>query len=278
MVNNPRQTSPITQGSDFSRQSAPGRPIKQSVSDFEGSNAKLLMSNQRRRNIPIGAETASRNVALARFANTNNNVGNDWRVKISVPNLSTFRTSPLLAPLVETGNNMVFPIVPTIAVQYLAEYNSIAPVHTNYSYSQYVSSSIGEINISGEFPVQNEEDGRYWIAATHFLRSLTKMFYGDSSNKGAPPPLVKLNGYGDHVFNNVPVVVTSFVSDLPNNVDYIRVPLYTNVVGDYEQQYQMVPTNSILAITVRPTYSRSKISTFSLDKFVNGELSDKGFI
>jgi hypothetical protein len=104
------------------------------------------------------------------------------------------------------------------------------------------------------------------------------MFYGDSSNKGAPPPLVKLNGYGDYVFNNVPVVVTSFASDLPNNVDYIRVPIYTSVTGQYEQQYQMVPTNSTIAITVRPAYSRSKISTFSLDKYINGELSDKGFI
>jgi hypothetical protein len=40
----------------------------------------------------------------------------------------------------------------------------------------------------------------------------------------------------------------------------------------------MVPTNSTISITVRPTYSRGKISTFSLDKFINGDLADKGFI
>ena len=40
----------------------------------------------------------------------------------------------------------------------------------------------------------------------------------------------------------------------------------------------MVPTNSTIAITVRTTYSRGRISEFSLDKFVNGDLTDKGFI
>lgn len=277
MVNDPRQTSP-SQGSDFNRTLSPSRPVKQSVADYTGSNSRMLMSNQRSRNIPPGAELPSKDAAIARLVPSNNSVGDDWRVKISVPNLATFRTSPILSPLVDTGNNVVFPIVPAIAVQYTANYGTIDPVHSNYTYPQYVNSAVQEIAITGEFPVQNEEDGRYWLAATHCFRSLTKMFYGDSSNRGAPPPLVKLNGYGDYVFNNVPVVVTQFTSDLPNNVDYIRVPIYTNTVGQYETRYQMVPTNSTISITVRPTYSRGKVNTFSLDKFVNGELADKGFI
>jgi hypothetical protein len=236
------------------------------------------MSRHRGRNIPPGAETIKRDVAIATIASTSRNRGDDWRVKISVPDLATFRTSPLLSPLIETGNNVVFPLVPTIQIQQTANYESISPVHTNYSYQQYVNSQVQEIAISGEFPVQNEEDGRYWLAATHFFRSVTKMFYGDSSNKGAPPPLCKLNGYGDFVFNDVPVVITSFTTDLPNQVDYIRVPIFTNVTGRYEQKYQMVPALSLISISVRPTYSRGKISTFSLDKFINGDLANKGFI
>lgn len=278
MVNDPRQTSPISRGSEITQYNTSGQYSKQGISDFTGSNSQMLMSRHRVRNIPPGAETIKRDIAVARIAPSLRSQGDDWRVKISVPDLATFRTSPLLSPLVETGNHVVFPIVPTIAVQYTANYEAIAPVHTNYTYPQYVNSQVQEIAITGEFPVQNEEDGRYWLAATHFFRSVTKMFYGDSSKKGAPPPLCKLNGYGDYVFNNVPVVVTNFTSDLPNQVDYIRVPIYTNVIGQYEQRYQMVPTNSTISITVRPTYSRGKISTFSLDKFINGDLADKGFI
>lgn len=277
MTNDPRQTSPISRGSEQTQFNT-AQFQKQSLGDFSGSNAKLLMSRHRGRNIPPGAETIKRDVAIATIASTSKNQGDDWRVKISVPDLATFRTSPLLSPLIETGNNVVFPLVPTIQIQQTANYESIAPVHTNYTYQQYVNSQVQEIAISGEFPVQNEEDGRYWLAATHFFRSVTKMFYGDSSNKGAPPPLCKLNGYGDFVFNNVPVVITSFTTDLPNQVDYIRVPIFTNVTGRYEQKYQMVPALSLISISVRPTYSRGKISTFSLDKFINGDLANKGFI
>lgn len=278
MVNDPRQTAPLSTGSDNTFILNSGQAKKQNISDLTGSNAKNLMSRHRVRNIPPGAETEKRDFTVARMASTSKNIGDDWRVKISVPDLATFRTSPILSPLVETGNNCVFPLVPTIAVQYSANYESISPTHTNYNYPQYVNSMVNEIAITGEFPVQNEEEGRYWLAATHFFRSLTKMFYGDSSNKGAPPPLVKLNGYGDYVFNNVPVVITNFTSDLPNSVDYIRVPIYSNVQGQYEQRYQMVPTLSTLSIIVKPVYSRGKISTFSLDKFVNGDLTDQGFI
>lgn len=277
MTNDPRQTSPISRGSEQTQFNT-AQFQKQSLGDFSGSNAKLLMSRHRGRNIPPGAETIKRDVAIATIASTSRNQGDDWRVKISVPDLATFRTSPLLSPLIETGNNVVFPLVPTIQIQQTANYESIAPVHTNYTYQQYVNSQVQEIAISGEFPVQNEEDGRYWLAATHFFRSVTKMFYGDSSNKGAPPPLCKLNGYGDFVFNDVPVVITSFTTDLPNQVDYIRVPIFSNVTGRYEQKYQMVPALSLISISVRPTYSRGKISTFSLDKFINGDLANKGFI
>ena len=277
MARDPRQTSPISRGSEQTEFNI-AQFQKQSLGDFSGSNAKLLMSRHRGRNIPPGAETIKRDVAIATIASTSRNQGDDWRVKISVPDLATFRTSPLLSPLIETGNNVVFPLVPTIQIQQTANYESIAPVHTNYTYQQYVNSQVQEIAISGEFPVQNEEDGRYWLAATHFFRSVTKMFYGDSSNKGAPPPLCKLNGYGDFVFNDVPVVITSFTTDLPNQVDYIRVPIFTNVTGRYEQKYQMVPALSLISISVRPTYSRGKISTFSLDKFINGDLANKGFI
>ena len=278
MVNDPRQTGPISRGSEQTQYNTSGQYTKQSLGDFTGSNSKLLMSRHRGRNIPPGAETIKRDAAVATIAPSLRNQGDDWRVKISVPDLATFRTSSLLSPLIETGNNVVFPIVPTISIQHLASYEAIAPVHTNYSYPQFVNSQINEIAITGEFPVQNEEDGRYWLAATHFFRSATKMFYGDSSNKGAPPPLCKLHGYGDYVFNNVPVVITSYATDLPNNVDYIRVPIFTNVSGQYEQRYQMVPTNSTIAITVRPAYSRGKLASFSLDKFINGDLADKGFI
>jgi hypothetical protein len=48
------------------------------------------------------------------------------------------------------------------------------------------------------------------------------MFTGDGALSGNPPPLLKLNGYGDYVFKNVPVVVKSFSVDLPQDANYIN--------------------------------------------------------
>jgi|TARA_B110000503_G_scaffold133164_1_gene210248 hypothetical protein len=254
------------------------RPV-QSVSASRGSNSnyKNYIRNSRWKG-PAGAEPVVADGVTAKFRPRANQDGSDWRVKITLPSVSNFRTSPLLQPLEYTDYSVVFPITPNISMVNSANYDEITHVHTNYPFPQFTNSRVEDITIVGEFPVQNEEDGRYWVAATHFFRSVTKMAYGETSNKGAPPPICKLNGYGDFVLNNVPIVITSFTSDIPNNVDYIRVPIYTESNGTTESRYSMVPTNSNISITCKVIYSRKKVETFSLDKFVNGDLIDKGFL
>jgi hypothetical protein len=62
------------------------------------------------------------------------------------------------------------------------------------------------------------------LAAIHFFKSVTKMFYGQDINPraGTPPPLCYLSGFGSFQFKNHPLVLTSFTYSLPNDVDYIR--------------------------------------------------------
>jgi hypothetical protein len=131
---------------------------------------------------------------------------------------------------------------------------------------------VNAMTIIGDFFVENEMEGRYWVAATHYLRSITKMAYGASSNAGSPPPVVKLNGYGDYVFKDVPVAVQMFTVELPNDVDYIQVGIGEN--GTW------VPTRSSFSVVVQPIYSRKSVTDFSLDAFVNGAyvVDKKGFI
>ena len=83
--------------------------------------------------------------------------------------------------------------------------------------------------ISGDFFTETNEDADYWVAAVTFLRTATKMFYGDNGvNSGNPPVIVKLNGYGEYVFKNVPCVITSFNIDMAQDVDYFK----THIQGD----------------------------------------------
>lgn len=197
----------------------------------------------------------------------------DWRVRLSIP--SDFRSSPLLQPLIET-NGFMWPYTPQIILEHSANYNSLHPTHSNYPFPQYQNSQIEDIVITGDFFVENAKDAQYWVAMTHFLRSVTKMDYGKGQNSGAPPPLIFLNGYGDFVFPNVPVVVRNFTFDLPADVDYIKTQASGEIstgptTGDPKGKAGFVPTQSQVSITVAPVYSRAKTSQFNLDKFVKGD-------
>ena len=248
------------------------------ISDFL-SDVNNIMSSFRSRNIQPGAEPAKANAAQAAFSFTNDYV-DDWRVRVSVPTIGAFASSPVLSPLRNTNNSLVWPTVPSILLSQSANYNELSHVHNNYVFPQYESSRVEDIQISGEFPVQTSEDGAYWIAAVHFLRSVSKMAYGDTSNKGTPPPLLRLNGYGDYVMKNIPVVLTSFTVDLPNNVDYIQSEFATgaDIDGFGLSNQGMVPTLSTITCVFKVAYSRNKVNQFSLDDFVNGNLIDQGYI
>lgn len=253
------------------------------------TNPTRLLSKYRSRNLPFGAEQVQSQRATAEFSSTTHG---DWRVKLSLPD--SFENSPLLKPLNNT-EGLVFPYTPAITVQHDANYDSLAPVHNNYPFPVYQGSSMQNITITGDFIVQNSNEARYWIAAMHYLRSITKMDYGQGGS-GNPPPTVRLNGYGDFVFKNVPVIVTNFSIELPQDVDYIASQLenqsatntdsLTNAQGTERTQnsgmknaFSYVPAVSTISVTLQVVYSRSDVEQFNMKSFIQGDyLNGKGFI
>lgn len=232
--------------------------------------------------IPEGAEASA---ALSAASSSIWKDANDWRVSLSIPKSHGFQSSPLLEPINKLGA-MVFPYTPAIQMRYGANYNSMAPIHNNYPIFSYQNSSVDTMTIAAEFYNETAVDGRYWIAAIHYFRSITKMAFGQSSDRGQPPPVVRLNGYGDFVFNDVPVVVTSVDIELPQDPDYIEVPLAggaegLNIAGvpvnmPTKSGVAYVPTFCTMAVSVQPVYSRSSQRAFSLNDFVGGKYVGKG--
>lgn len=210
--------------------------------------------------------------------NISSSDASDWRVSISIPEI--LLEGPVLDPLKEgsngsaynTGNRLVFPFNPTIIFSHSANYQAVQPIHTNYPFYAYENSQVEAMTITGEFFQENEYDAAYWIAAIHFLRTATKMFYGESTPLGNPPPLCRLNGYGPHVLNNVPIVITNFTTDMPADVDYIE----CTVNGEKN----FVPVQSTITVTVQPQYARRSQSRFSLNDYAKGAHvgGDEGFI
>lgn len=239
--------------------------------------AANIASRIRSKDIPDGAESSSEGIVVPAKLNT---LGSrDWRVKLTVP--GHMQTSKMLEPLLQTGG-LVFPYTPNITITHAANYQPLDIVHSNYPYLAYQNSKVDSINVEAVFYIEDSAEARYWVAAVHLLRSLTKMSFGRSENVGAPPPVVKLSGYGDFVFNDVPVVVTNFTTIMPDNVDYISTGIELTGVSDNAEPEQIswAPVKSTLSMTLHPMYSREKIKSFNLSDFVNGQyvIDKKGLI
>ena len=219
----------------------------------------------------------------------------DWRVKLTVPtngaalnDFFDFENNPLMQPLAGI-NGMFWPLTPSMVIQHSANYNALAQTHSNYPFQAYQNSQVDSLNIIGEFPVQNQDDAKHWVATVNFLRTATKMFFGSDQDKlkGNPPPILHLSGYGDHMFQKVPVVLNSFNVELRAGIDYIstrqnesgyKTARTRERMGlpELEKNQTWAPTLSNISVLVTPIYSRESIKNFSMKKFVNGQLNGQG--
>jgi hypothetical protein len=149
----------------------------------------------------------------------------DWRVRLRLaPNayyLYKNNSPGIMLPLQET-DGVIFPYTPRIDMTYSADYNPTDITHSNYRGYFYRGSKVGEIVMNADFTAQDTQEADYLLATIHFFRSCTKMFYGQDTDRGAPPPLVFLSGLGDFQFNEHPCVISQFNYNLPSDVDYIR--------------------------------------------------------
>ena len=229
----------------------------------------------------------------------------DWRVRISLPPKAPYfyndPSNNLLKPLVTESTNsltsavvgsinslfgstgqtrigVVFPYTPTVTVTHTANYTPQKLTHSNYTQYFYDSSEVQPITVTGEFTVQNVNEGQYLLATIYFFRAITKMFFGmDGAMAGNPPPLVYLNGYGEYYLPNVPCVVRSFQHVMPDSVDYVEVPepglTYNPYTTDAVLNSTRLPTTSTITLTLQPVVSRRQQSQgFSLTDFSRGAL------
>jgi hypothetical protein len=214
----------------------------------------------------------------------------DWRVSISLADPKLFGIDQaggaIQSPLAGTGG-VIFPYIPQISVQYNARYQSQQLTHSNYNSYFYEGSDVNAITITGDFTVQNIAEGQYLLAAIYFFRSATKMFFGKDTNAGNPPPMVKLNGYGQHYFPDVNCVITQFTHTMGPEVDYLEIPVPSATPGPSKKTTPSsagtgtvrLPTVSQITVIVQPVYSRKNIhDNFTLANFSKGGLLSNGFL
>ena len=203
----------------------------------------------------VGTQLAQRQAVLEAQRKLVNN--GDWRVRLSLAAGANYLynepSNPgILEPLARTGG-VIFPYMPKIDVAYKADYDPYTLTHSNYKGYFYKSSYTDAVTLTATFTAQDTSEANYLLAVIHFFRSVTKMFYGQDAQRGAPPPLVYLTGLGEYQFAAHPCVVSSFQYSLPNDVDYIRAGSPningTNLIT--RRARQDLPTNPITGAVKR---------------------------
>ncbi len=210
----------------------------------------------------------------------------DWKVKITRSNLTT---EGILKPLADV-RGVVFPYTPQITVTQQANYNPQRFTHSNYTHLAYENSEVQAIQITGEFTAQTRAEADYVLACIYFLRTASKMSFGQSRDAGQPPPIVFLNGYGKYYFPDVACLIQSFSHTMPAEVDYIEtsdgnasggtvdLPNGRDSIAATVGETTRIPTTSTITVTLQPVYSKRLLSRFDIDEFAQGKLLDKGFI
>jgi hypothetical protein len=177
-----------------------------------------------------------------------------------------------LLQLIKETNGVIFPYTPSITYGHQVNYSSSAPVHANQDYQFYNNTPSVQFQISAKFTAQNTREAQYLLAAKHFFQTASKMRFGeDDEKRGLPPPILVFSGYGDFMFNNLPVIMTNFTVDLPDDQDYVQVDLLDAT--------SWVPAMMTFQLTFIVQQTPKKQRAFNFDRFASGEqLKARGWI
>ena len=223
---------------------------------------------------------------------------NDTRVRIRAGRTSTSiasvlgpndPTKNLLSIMYETGG-LLFPYTPNMTFSQSVNWDPLAMVQTNWDLNTYQRTPSVNVSLNGIFTAQNQREGEYLMAVLHFLRVVTKSYYGTGegagdtgdaagdkaaissaqSKAGIPPPVLYLDGYGTLLFRSMPVVIKAFNYTFDENTDS---KLFKSRSGLSARLPAKLMLSIELGAQMNPNRARSE---FDLDKFRTGELLKSG--
>jgi hypothetical protein len=235
-------TDPVT-GLNVSPEDLPIEEAAGYLTEFTPDGPRLLTTAQVEQ---ATAEAAARDRARQQqtISQQRRQINNgDWRVRLRLaPQAKYLYNAPnpgILQPL-QVTDGVIFPYTPSITSNYKANYSTYDLTHSNYRGYFYQNSYAEPVQITCMFTAQSTVEANYLLAVITFFKSVTKMFYGQDAQRGAPPPLTYLTGLGEYQFNEHPCVVTQFNYTLPADVDYIRAgspnQLGTNQINQRDRQ------------------------------------------
>jgi len=195
-------------------------------------------------------------------------VSNSARAKLTGPSL--YYAGP--AAILQQTGGLVFPIQPDIVYQQSVNYTPYNLTHTNYTSHAYGGTPSPSIQVTAQFSNVTREEHLYTQGVIHYLRSVTKMFYGFGDQNqdpvaGTPPPKLRFSSFGSNQFDKVPVYVGSVSIPYQSDTDLVEVD---------GQALPAIQTISLdLLVSMNPARQKRE---FSKHQFISGNAYSKGFI
>lgn len=175
----------------------------------------------------------------------------------------------VMSILNQTGG-VIFPYTPQIQFSQAVNYMDVQLVHSNTDYSAYTRTPSVTITVTGKFTVQNQQEGQYAMAVIHFLRTVSKSYFGETDpNAGLPPPVLLFSAYGKYVFNQLRVILKNHSWSFEDSMDTISV----NINGAPVRLPAMFSITTELMVVQTPQRMRTK---FNFDAFASGALMNQG--
>jgi hypothetical protein len=170
------------------------------------------------------------------------------------------------ASILRRHGGIVFPNQPDISYSQSVSYSPYSLTHTNYNFNAYNNTPSPMLQVTAQFSQVTDEEHAYLQGVIHFLRSVTKMFYGERDLlAGTPPPVLRFSGLG--LFKEVRVQVGSFSMVLSSDTDLKE---FNGVA---------LPTVQTIALDLMPIVTPDKQKqVFNIPEFVSGKLYGQGFI
>ena len=162
-----------------------------------------------------------------------------------------------------------FDVSPRVAESRQATYHEINITHHPGTILKYEKTNSRGWSVSAKFVSRTQEEATQNQANLNIIRSWVMPYYGEGTAQndpgmlGAPPAVLKLSGYGAKNISPIPVVLESYSTNWPNDVDYLP-------TNDGEP----FPVIMEIELTLKESYSPAEYSNFNLFAYKTGDLTE----
>lgn len=166
-----------------------------------------------------------------------------------------------------TGDVVFFEVSPRVGEQRGAQYTELNITHHPGTILKYDRTASRTWSVNARLVSRTQAEASKNQQYLNIIRSWVMPFYGsgteaaDAKLLGAPPPILKFSGYGDKNISPVPVVMESYSTNWPNDVDYIPT-----------EDGTPFPVIIDVDVTLKEAYSPKEYSGFDLFAYKTGNL------